>query len=427
MSKRRRDRHQPGDPFETAELDAPSFESVDQAGYSGQTTMQGPLAQRTVETPIKHLSILKISPDPHQPRRTVPHSLRAHLGTDWYQDPAKLFNTWEQLIQEQQTEKVKKDVEMFSIDALLFPPENAEANEDKGEGIDTEGERSTLESALLKIINLAISIHRDGLTNPITLVRNPVDGFTIETGERRWLAYHLLYTKTQHDDWKRIPAQIVDHADVWRQATENSARDDLNAISKARQLALLSMDLLWQKHTHNEGTNAPTDLFQPLTAFTHERDFYAQVVNHRLPVGANAKLLNALGVEHRSAITRYRKLLELADDVWDLADDNDWSEGFLRELVGLPAEDALALAAQKAAMQPGHNEGDKGELLPIGNKKTDGNNGKTRQRRTVLERFTHDLNKYRGKMKKLDDEQRQQAITELRRLADELEQAGNNT
>src|SRR5690606_4780692 len=129
-----------------------------------------------------------------------------------------------------------------------------------------------IESALIRVIDLSASIRRDGLTNPITIADE--DGqFIIETGERRWLAYHLLYWRLntlnnddQHD-WSRIPAHVVDELSIWRQASENNARADLNAIGKARQLALLLMDIFVQ-----EGVQ-----FEHLDNYQNDQTFYAQV------------------------------------------------------------------------------------------------------------------------------------------------------
>ena len=175
------------------------------------------------------------------------------------------------------------------------------------------------------------SIRRDGLSNPISLVRH--DGhYEIETGERRWLAYHILYWKFGDGDkrpdgsvvnWSRIPARVVSQVDVWRQASENNARDNLNAISRARQLSLLLMDMHgWQN-------------FSKLSACDNEQAFYAQVADGsiwRIPRGQGERLLNAMGLSDAGQLRQYRALLRLPADLWRKGDDEDLSEGELRKM-----------------------------------------------------------------------------------------------
>jgi ParB-like chromosome segregation protein Spo0J len=179
---------------------------------------------------------------------------------------------------------------------------------------------------LIDLADLAISIRKTGLTNPITVVR--MDRiYRLETGERRWLAYHLLNIYFPDEDWNRIPAHLVDEISVWRQASENNARADLNAISRARQLAILLMDLLAERgyefYTFDE-------LIE--TGGT-EREYYAQVADgneFRVPRGEGERLLNAMGLKNPTQIRQYRQLLRLPDEVWQEADDKNLTEGEIR-------------------------------------------------------------------------------------------------
>lgn len=180
------------------------------------------------------------------------------------------------------------------------------------------------EAALMHIIVLAASIKQDGLTNPITLVRRKNE-YTIETGERRWMSYHLLHM-IYGDNWRTIPSRIVPEYSVWRQASENNARQELNAISKARQLALLIMDMYDKTDTE----------FLPIEEFEHEQDYYAQVadgVKWRVLKGETQKLLTFLGLSDPAQIRQYRALLRIDRDLWDFADDNNISEFEIREMV----------------------------------------------------------------------------------------------
>ena len=177
------------------------------------------------------------------------------------------------------------------------------------------------ELPLLRLANLAASIHQDGLTNPIT-VAGAGDNYVIETGERRWVAFHLLNDYFAGDDYSAIPARRVSEVNLWRQASENTARDNLNAIARARQIALLLMDMHgW-------------DNFAPIHAFEREQDFYAQVadsVKWRVPYGRAEQLCAACGFENASRIRQFRALLRLSHEQWNTADDRDIAEFELRK------------------------------------------------------------------------------------------------
>jgi len=180
------------------------------------------------------------------------------------------------------------------------------------------------ESALMDIIVLAASIRQDGLTNAITVIRQGTK-YLIETGERRWMSYHLLYT-VYGDKWRYIPARIVPEHNVWRQASENNARQELNAIAKARQLAILVMDTY-----HQTGAE-----FLPITAFEHEKDYYAQVadgIQWRILPGDTQKILTFLGLNNPVQLRQYRALLRIDYEVWDFADDNNITEFEIREMI----------------------------------------------------------------------------------------------
>jgi hypothetical protein len=283
------------------------------------------------------LDIRKIRPDSLQPRRAVPSELRAY----WRNDPKRtelLFERWLDAIAEERggSQLVYKDIlegketsRGKQVEAEVDNPEehdNTKRGKEATRSTQIEAEADTpehgpLASAFLKLVELAASIKRDGLTNPITVAEDR-SGYIIETGERRWLAFHLLKMLYGEADWGEIPARQVKEVSVWRQASENNARDDLNAISKARQLALLLMAIHgWDK-------------FQPIENFQHEREFYAQVADGhtwRIPKGFGEQLLNAMDLSSSSHLRRYRAILRVDNGLWDSADDNDWSERFIRD------------------------------------------------------------------------------------------------
>ena len=271
---------------------------------------------------VHKLSIFHIIPDPTQPRRAVPSAIRQHWdGTP--QGVATLFQKWWEAIQNERQGA-------FHLGAYL--EENDLVRETDG-----NIKAGPLEESILTLISLAVSIRRDGLTNPITVA--PIGGqYRLETGERRWLAYHLLYawfdgTNSKPDEreqWEKIPCREVESVNVWRQASENSARANLNTIARARQFSLLLMDLY-----------AGQRQFQPLTAFAHERQFYAQVRELNTPAGKSEMLLNAMGVKNRSSLAKLRAMFDLPNEAWQSGDDENWSEEWLYEMARMEQEKVL--------------------------------------------------------------------------------------
>ena len=277
---------------------------------------------------IAAISIQEIHPNVMQPRQSVPHDL-----TDLYPlTPDNVVDIFERWIIEVQLEKSQNDFDVtnYLLGKTTDRGDQAEKDESDG-GSDIGLAASTKEDALMKLVDLAASIRRDGLSNPVSLM-NHGDHYEIETGERRWLAYHMLYWKFGDGDvrpdgsrvnWSRIPARIVSRVDVWRQASENNARDNLNAISRARQLAVLLMDLHGSQN------------FTSYNECASEQAFYAQVADGgrwRIPRGQGERLLNAMGMTEASQLRQYRALLRLPDELWRKGDDESLSEGELRKM-----------------------------------------------------------------------------------------------
>ena len=277
---------------------------------------------------IEAVSIHEIQPNAMQPRQSIPHDLadRYNLSADNVID---IFERW---IIEVGLEKSQHD---FDITDILLGEST-----DRGDRVESDDAEASApydaahtgkEQALMKLVDLAASIRRDGLTNPVSLARNGAH-YEIETGERRWLAYHLLYWKFGDGDtrpdgsrvnWSRIPARLVNDIDVWRQASENNARDNLNAIGRARQLAVLLMDMHGWQH------------FAAHSECEDDQSFYAQVADGarwRIPRGQGERLLNAMGMRDPSQLRQYRALLRLPADLWRRGDDESLTEGELRKM-----------------------------------------------------------------------------------------------
>lgn len=240
------------------------------------------------------IPIDKIAPSATQPRRAIPSEVRSQVYATGKPNLSVWFGA------------AKNKIDWSAILDGTF----TSGDQDKDEGIIDK--LSPVENSLINMVQLAVSIRRDGLTNAITVAKVE-GGYVIETGERRWLAFHLLRT-FYGDDYSNIPCKVVDTVSIWRQATENTIRQDLTAIGQARQFALLLMDKL-------EG-----EQFKPLDSFEHEREFYAQVADgntHRIPRGAGGDILNAMGLKNTSQLRYLRQLLGLSNDDWQTFDDQN--------------------------------------------------------------------------------------------------------
>ena len=296
---------------------------------------------------VRPVSIFDVYPDVKQPRRAVPLQVRQHWSGQ-PRDIASLFNAWLGLISAERQKAGQPD---FDLNDFLW----AEAVEGRGRSEDdidnAPGDAGPLEQSFGKIVELAVSIRRDGLVNPVTVQRSGRDQYQLETGERRWLAYHVLFgyfngesgKPQERSKWENIPAIIVDEFSVWRQASENAARADLNAIGRARQFAILMMDLLGQQGVGFQ------DYQELVGTGESDRAYYAQVVPHRVPKGKGEMLSNGLGVSHRAAFTRCRMLLELPDEVWIIGDNLNLPEDELLRLARLEVPEVAIKEAQKIA------------------------------------------------------------------------------
>ncbi len=256
----------------------------------------------------KPVPLGSITPDPAQPRREVPFTVRKRAK----EDGAPEWETWHAMAE-------RLGGKVIPLNTLLRG--EGEANEDEKTG-------RPLVDGFLSLVALAASINRDGLANAITVIRRG-ERYIIETGERRFQAYSLLYGALREEKFAKIPARVVDKSDVWRQAAENGSRKPLNAIGMARQLALLIMEL-------NKGRDGIS--YAPFESFEGDcdRDFYAQVANgnvHRIPKGSSERILQTTGLKSYSQLAQYRALLSIPDEVWMLADEEDWPEGRIREHV----------------------------------------------------------------------------------------------
>ncbi|MCY3867137.1 MAG: ParB N-terminal domain-containing protein [Chloroflexi bacterium] len=311
----------------------------------------------------KPIDIFNIQPNPMQPRRVVPSRFRS----------GPLMDQIEAWLDEVETESGRA----FPLEALIMGKVELRAREDR--------QATAHELPLLRLADLAASIRQDGLTNPVTVV-GAGDSYLIETGERRWLAYHLLNAYSGGDAYRAIPARRVAEINLWRQASENSARDNLNAIARARQIALLLMDMHGWEH------------FEAIETFDREQDFYAQVADSkrwRVPYGRAEQLCAACGFENASRIRQYRALLRLTQEQWIKADELDIAEFELRKWLHPRRDTAVTKAESK----------EKTSTLP-----------------GALERFDKHVTK--SQFDRLDPGQQQWATDWMKALLDRMERWG---
>lgn len=268
---------------------------------------------------VAHLTALDtIWADARQPRRAVPASIRMHWNGS-PEDVGDLLGQWHLVACK------RAGVDLSIGDVLMG----------RGEGIDAPEDAPVIFREYVALLRLAQSIYADGLINPISVIEQR-GRFLIESGERRWLAYHLLHLNGVTGEWGKIPAVRSDGRDfVWRQAQENTARRQLNAIGMARQLALLIMET----RAHLDGVRY--DEFEDTVLNgVCDRRFYAQVANgniHRIPKGMGERIQGAMGLS-MAQLSQYRRLLKLTEDeqvndaLWVRADVEDWPELALRQV-----------------------------------------------------------------------------------------------
>lgn len=256
------------------------------------------------------ISIFDIHPDPAQPRRVAPSAVREETLAMPAQD---MLETW--IVRAFEERHGRKPAD----------PDEAHAKYRavvSGLPVANDAPAGIIEASLLRVAELAADIlHLGRLIHPIHVAPDHNRKYRVITGERRWLAHHLL-TRYDFPGFDKIPA-VEGEFDVWMQASENNQRSDLNAIGRARQYAILLMDLLRQ-----EGRE-----FRTLYESHHEQEFYAQVANERVPHGQSERIMSAMGLTSRVTLSDYRRLLYLPPHIWTRADDENWAKNDLLQIV----------------------------------------------------------------------------------------------
>ena len=258
-----------------------ALEQFDQQVY-------GPLAGipdsgRIVAKPI---DVFSVRPDIQQPRRILPMAVRG----DWNGDPTGVpvvLGRWLAMVQHQ----IGGELPIKQV--LLGQWENTVTDAQNNDPV---------VGRFFDIAGLAITIVQSGQRNPIEYA----EGVLID-GERRWWATHMLNAwagKVDGRDFSKIIAAEKSKPDVWAQATQNGARTELNAIGKARQLALLIMAM----YAGDPGVKF--DSFRALVLPGGcDRLFYAQVGDgtvYRIKRDMGQKVMAATGINTPEMLRRYR-------------------------------------------------------------------------------------------------------------------------
>lgn len=258
--------------------------------------------------------IKDIYPDLRQPRRAVPSAVRRVAVID-PRSMHTLFRKWQDMAEREcntRPLRLKDMVEgmIEENDADALPEELSPKN-------------FPVTALLLKVVELARDIRENKLINAITVVRTG-HTFKLNTGERRWLAYHFLEW-LYGSEWSQIPSHET-AASVWTQASENLSRVDLGGIALARQFALLVMECY------------PEQDWGDVENFIEgacDRLYYAQVADGnewRIPRGMGQKIAAAMAVGE-TQLRNFRAMLNIPDEIWMQADDEGWSAFAVREWI----------------------------------------------------------------------------------------------
>jgi ParB-like chromosome segregation protein Spo0J len=260
----------------------------------------GDFAPEITGAGVKVISIVleRIRPDPAQPRRVLPEMIRSEFLAG-YINARQALERWEALVVEEANRFGRPRPDWKAL--LERNPE------DHGEDltIDTPGQPGPEEELLRSIVATAATIRHGGQVSPITVIEMDSGSYyRIETGERRYWAYHWL-NMWLSNGYDQIQCIVVPGASPWRQAAENTSREGLSAMALARQLATLLLDIF----------GIHPDYSGPIS-----NDWYRQALDYRVPRGEGSTLRAALGGIERSQFSRIQALLRLPDSVWELAD-----------------------------------------------------------------------------------------------------------
>ncbi len=176
---------------------------------------------------------------------------------------------------------------------------------------------------LMELDALAQSIGQDGLMNPIRVLSGGDENYTIEEGERRWWAHHILVRQGK-ERFQTIAAFVVEPNGessglLRRRVAENVHRSDFTAIELARAMASRILEILAAKPD------------------TKQSDAERQVGKEN-------------GMSDRR-VRQFLALLKLSPECQELAQQARLSENALRQIAGIE-DSALQLADVRQLIHP---------------------------------------------------------------------------
>lgn len=266
---------------------------------------------------VVNIVLDRIRPDPAQPRRVLPEPIRSEFLAG-HLNARQALEQWEALVAEEAARLGRPRPDWRALLERNPDDRSAETFE-----TDPPGAPGPEEELLRSIVATAATIRHGGQVSPITVVEMDNGSyFRIETGERRYWAHHWL-NMWLSNGFDQIQCIVVPEASPWRQAAENTSREELSAIALARQLATLLLDLYGIR----------PDYSRPIP-----NDWYRQALDYRVPRGEGDALRAALGGIQRAQFNRIQALLRLPDTVWELADRYRLEEKRLRYVLKVDDE-----------------------------------------------------------------------------------------
>jgi hypothetical protein len=273
-------------------------------------------------------------PDPNQPRRVLPDDLRERLQA--VEAPAEvLWEAWERCLGEGLYQAMRSR-DLTPVEALARR---------RQEGVLDLALQLTLEG----LVELADSIARHGLRQPINVYDVGKGRYRIAEGERRWWAHVYLLNVLLHFEASTILARVHPLPDdelsvLARQQAENVHRRDLSAVARARAIARVRQTMA----AHPSGTTGS----QPMAVATDQGGVLgtngsppipsiqglagAEVSEHELDdlTGQRLAELSGRGMSGRM-VRYYLALLTLPPEAQALAEAASLGERALRPIVSL--------------------------------------------------------------------------------------------
>ncbi len=289
------------------------------------------------------------SPDPDQPRQVFPPDLRGRLMGG--ASPAEVLDAaWERCLGE--------DLYAAMRSRELSPAEALERRREAGI-LDL-----ALQLTLEGLVELADSIVRHGLRQPINVYDLGGGTYRIAEGERRWWAHVHLFHVLGRMEFGVIPARVHPLPEegslevLARQHAENAHRRDLSAVARARAIArvreVLAQEVSGTLGSRNVSSASVDDAVSGTQGSKNQggrpRLFGTTTVSELDNLtGRRLAELTGKGMSGRM-VRNYLALLTLPPEAQAMADAAGLSEKALRPIVALgnPAEQIRLVRALAA-------------------------------------------------------------------------------